>query len=61
VKNNLFKTNSNHIKSKSHYDFTKNASNSPEKYNLKAVAAELAMSNKNDDLIEKMLLNSRTK
>ena len=62
VKNNLFKANSNHIKSKSHYEFAKNSSNSPEKFNLKAIAAEIQMaSGKNEDLIEKMILNSRSK
>lgn len=43
LKNNLIKANSNHIKSKSHYEFAKNSSNSPEKFNLKAIAAELQM------------------
>jgi hypothetical protein len=64
VKNNLFKQNSNHIKSKSHYDLlnAKNNSCSPEKFNLKAIAAEIQIANgKNEDLIEKMILNSRTK
>ncbi len=38
-KNILFKTNSNHIKSKSHYDFMKPTS-SPEKLSLKAAALD---------------------
>jgi len=58
----LIKANSNHIKAKSHYEFSKhNGGGSPEKFNLKQAAAEIHMSAKNDDLIDRMLLNSRSK
>ena len=49
--NILFKTNSNHIKSKSHYDFMKTTS--PEKLSLKAAIMD---SNQKDELLEKLLI-----